>query len=118
MLRLIDQGENFKPAFSIFLGLKLRLLSSVGSRDVFTSLSKQWNSLDKSIGANVNVICSEYEPDNADEVIWIAVPMKLTDSRRKSDSPLTKPLKPTISNGKILTDLLLLELRSADHPLP
>lgn len=113
----IDEEKVLKTAMYTLLGMLLRLLVAVHSRDLFTSLSTKRNSIDKSIRANINSIRYEYENGNADEVIWIPGRVNLTDPGTKTDSLLPQALQLTMSSGKLALDLSESEARSADRPL-
>lgn len=113
----IDEGKTLKSAMSILLRMPIRLLIALDSRDLFTSLSTQRNSIDKSIRADVNVIRYEYETINADEIIWIPGRVNLSDPGTKTDSPLAQALQLTMSSGKLSLDLSESESRCADRPL-
>lgn len=52
----IDEAKVLKAALSLLLGIKVKLLLIVDSRDLYTSLSTRINSIDRSMCADVNVI--------------------------------------------------------------
>lgn len=66
-----DEGEIFKPALSTALSTKLRLVAVPDLRELFTSLSMQRNSADKSNRANFNVTRYKYKTQNAADIFWI-----------------------------------------------
>lgn len=113
----IDEEKMLKMAMSLLLFNNIPLLVALDSRDLFTSLSTQRNSVDKSIRADVNVIRYEFETQHVDEIIWIPDRVNLTDPGTKTDSPLTQSLLQTMSNGKIAIDLTEHESRRSDLPL-
>lgn len=115
--KAIDEGKILKQAMSTLLGLPIRLIVALDSRDLFTSLSTKRNSVDKSIRAEVNVIRFEYETGNADEIVWIPSRVNLIDPGTNTDSPLVQSLQLTIATDKLSTDLSASERRSADRPL-
>lgn len=113
----MDEGKILKKTMTKVLQVPLRLIVALDSRDLFTSLSTQRNSIDKSIRADINVIRYEYEIRNADDIIWIPAKVILTDPGTKPDSPLTQNMIQTMSCGRIAIDLTAHETRSADQPL-
>ena len=113
----IDEGKVLKQALSTLLGIPLRLIIALDSLDLFTALSTQKNSIDKSIRADVNVIRYEYETQHADDMIWIPGRVNLTDPGTKTDSPLTQAMIQTMACGKLSIDLSEAEARSSDRSL-
>lgn len=58
----------------------------VASKDIFTSLSTQNNSIDKSIRGYVNVIRYGYDSGNMYSIVWIPVKVNLSDPGTKTDT--------------------------------
>lgn len=54
----IDGGQLLKSALSLLLGMPVPLYIIVDSRDLYISLSTRHKSIDKSIRAKLNVVCS------------------------------------------------------------
>lgn len=88
------------------------------SRDLFTSLSTQRQSIDKSIQADVNVIRHEFELRNVARFIWLPGKLYLSDAGTKPDSPLTEALQLSLANGCLEVDLAdSIDLFDAYRPL-
>lgn len=113
----IDDGKVLKSALSTILGFKLQLTVITDSKDLYTSLSTQRNSVDKSIRADVNVIRFEYETHAVDTVAWIPGRTNPADVGTKRDSPLCDALSLMLFTGKLSLDFNQAEFRSADRSL-
>ena len=109
----IDERKVLKKAMSKLLGISLRLVVTLYSRDFFTSLSMQTNSIDESIRTDVNCIRYEYETRNADDVIWIPGKVNLTDP--STDCPLTQAMVHTMAFGNFFIDLFQSATISSDQ---
>jgi len=100
----IDNGQMLKDALSFVLGIKIHLTIVVDSKDLYTSLTTQRNSIDRSIRADVNIIRFEYEVGNVDEIVWIPGSTNLADPGTKPDSALSEALQLTLFEGRIAID--------------
>lgn len=60
----IDEGKVLKKAFSVLFGFTVPLIIVIDSKDLYTSLSTQRNSIDRSIRADVNIIRFDFEIGN------------------------------------------------------
>ena len=87
------------------------------SKDLYTSLSAQRNSIYKSILADVNVIRFEYETHAVNTVAWIPGKINPADVGTKSDSALTQTVQIMLYTGKLQQDFSNAEVRSADGSL-
>lgn len=101
----MDEWKVLTQSLSVLLDFRLRLLIALDSRDIFTSLGSQRNSVARSIRADFNVIRYEYETRYANEIIWIPGCGNLTDSGTKSDSPLSKALQLIFRTGNFSLDM-------------
>jgi len=98
-------------------GTSVALYIALYSKDLFTSLSTQRNSHDKSIRADVNFIRFELERRNVSCFIWIPREENLADPGTKSDSPLENAPRLTLFDGRLSLDFFTLERCSAHRPL-
>lgn len=113
----IDEGKVLKQSLPPLLSVSINLIDALDSRDVFTILSTQRNSIDKSIRADVNCIHYDFEVKNVNEIIWIPGKATLTDPGTKTDSPLAHTRSQPLSHCLILIDLSGLESRRSECPL-
>jgi len=113
----VDEGKVLKSAMTRLLGINVELIVIVDSKDLYTSLSTQRNSIDRSIRADVNVIRFEFETNSVNEMVWVPGSLNLADPGTKPDSPLTQPLQLLMHTGMIPIDLNRQESRRTDQPL-
>ena len=85
------------------------------SRDLFTSLSTQRNSIDRSIRSDVACIRYEFQVGSVDLITWVPGKLNLADVLTKPDSPLTDVLQLTLYTGRIQLDFQsVIETKSAE----
>lgn len=101
----IDEGEQLSKAFSENFRVEVKLLICVDSKELFTYLSTQILSLDKSIRCDVVCIRFEFETGEVDRIIWIPGKVNIADLLKKKDSPLSEVLQLTLTTGRICVDL-------------
>lgn len=65
----IDEGKLLKKAYSELINVEVKLIVCVDSKDLFTSLSTQRLSLDRSIRGDVSSIRFEFETGTVDQII-------------------------------------------------
>ena len=107
-----------KRTLSLLLGLFVELIVILDSKDLYTSLSTQRQSINRSVRADVNFIRYEFEVGNADRICWVPGRLNLADPGTKLDSPLTQSLQLLMFSGKLPFDFLELEAsNSEDQPL-
>lgn len=107
----IDEGMILKRLFRAILGLRINFVVALDSRELSTSLLTQYNSIDKSIRADVNCICYKSDVINCNERISFPENGNLADPGTKTDSPLTQAPLSTLSHGRISVDLSAHESR-------
>lgn len=88
----IDEGVVLKQSNSILLGFTIVLIVVLNSKDFYSSLSTQRQSIDKSFRADVNYTRYQFEVGNADRICWVPRRLNLADAGTKSDNSLTQPL--------------------------
>lgn len=81
----IDKEKVTKTAFSMQLECYVGLVIVDNSKDLFTFLSIQRNSIDRSIRADVNIIHLEFETGSADKIIWVPGSVNFVDPNTKRD---------------------------------
>lgn len=97
--------------------MEIELLIALDSKDLFSSLSTQRNSIDRSIRADVNVIRFEFETKSVSKIYWIPGKMNLSDPGTKADSPLIPALQLLLHTGKIPIEFPTAESRSSGRSL-
>lgn len=111
----IDEGNVFREAAALLFGTAVDLIKVVDSKDLFTYLSTQKNSIDRSTRSIVNTIRFEYETGGVDEVIWVPRSVNLPDPGTKTDSSLALALQLMKTNGVMLVDLYRAESLPCDR---
>ena len=101
----IDNGKAVAHAYSQILNMNIPVRLCVDSKDLFTSLSTQRNSIDRSIRGDVASIRYEFQVGNVRQISWIPGKLNLADVLTKKDSPLTDALQLTLFTGKLQIDL-------------
>ena len=97
----IDEGKTIAKAYSELLDMEIKLRIAVDSKDLFTSLSTQRNSIDKSIRGDVSCIRFEFQTGAVDTISWIPGQANLADPLTKKDSCLTDALQLTLFTGRL-----------------
>lgn len=67
----IQEGKVLRESLQTILGTKRDLWVAVDRKDLYTSLSTQRNSIDKSIRADVNIIRFYFETKIFNRIFWI-----------------------------------------------
>lgn len=101
----IDEGKMIAQAYSEILGFDIKLRLCVDSKDLFTSLSTQRNSIDRSIRGDVGCIRFEFQTGAVDKISWIPGNLNLADPLTKKDSQLTDLLQLSLFSGKLAVDI-------------
>lgn len=78
---------------SSIYGVKVPLIIYLYSKDLFSPLSTQRNSVNKRVQPEINVIRHEYESEGVDELIRVPSRTNLAEPRTRPDYPLTEPLE-------------------------
>lgn len=90
----IDEGKILKSSFfctALQLVMSLRLLFALDSRDLFTSLRMQQNSVYQSICPESSI--NECETHDVDHTVWIPVRVNLTGPGTNTDILLSVALQ-------------------------
>lgn len=113
----IDEGKVIKSIMQMIFNRKIKLMVITDSKDLFTSLSTQRNSIDKSIRPDVNVIRYEFQTKSVDEIVWLPGKVNLADPGTKRDSALTDTLMSLLHTGRIPVAFDQLLSKSYDRSL-
>lgn len=89
----------------------------VESKDLYTSLYTNRDSVDKSIGADVNCLRFEFERRHVARIIWVQSNLNLVDPTTKSNTPLAIPLQVIPLDGRAVQTFDAAEACDADRPL-
>lgn len=81
------------------MDIKLRL--AVNSKDLFTSLSTQNNSIGKSIRGDVSYVRCKFQTGAVDKTSWIPGQSNLADPLTKKDSSPTDAFQLTLFTGRL-----------------
>ena len=100
----IYEGKTVAMAYSELLDVEIKIRVLVDSKDLFTSLSTQKNSIDKSIRGDVRCIRFEFQTGAVDEMSWIPGRINLADPMTKKDSCPTDALQFTLFSGRLCID--------------
>lgn len=84
--------------------MKIQIHICVDSKDLFTSMSTQKTSVDKSIRGDVACIRYEFQVGNVSKISWIPGSLNLADPLTKTDSPLTEALQLTLYTGRLMIE--------------
>ena len=96
----------------------MELIVVLDSKDLYTSLSTQRKSIDRSVRADVNYIRYQFEISNANRICWIPGRLNLADPGTKPDSPLIQALQLLLFSGILPFGFPQMESTSAaDKPL-
>lgn len=111
----IDEEKMLAATYSEFLGVQVKLRVYIDSKDLFSSLSTQRVSVDRSIRSDVSCIRYEFQTGNVNELSWITGKLNLSDPLTKADSSLTESLQLLLSTGHLWIDIKsAAESKSAD----
>lgn len=97
----IDEAKCIAHAYSELLGMHTGIRLCVDSKDLFSSLSTQRNSIDRSIRADVACIRYEFQVRNIEEITWIPGKLNLADVLTKKDSAISEALQLTLFKGRL-----------------
>lgn len=101
----IDERKMLSQAYSELMGLNIKMRLCVDSKDLFTSLSTQRNSVDRSIRGDVSCIRFEFQTGTVDTISWVPGNVTLADPLTKKDSQLTDLLQLSLFSGRLSVDL-------------
>ena len=90
-----------KRVYSLLLGIEVDLIILMDSKDLYSSLASQRQSIDKSIRADVNFVRNEFEVGNANRIACIPGKLNLADPGTKPDSHLISALNLLLVSGKL-----------------
>lgn len=97
----IDEGNTISSAYSEIVGHKIELSLCVDSKEIFTSVSTQRNSIDKSIRADVASIRFEFQTRTLDKISWIPGRVNLADPLKNKNCSITDLLQLILFTGRL-----------------
>lgn len=97
----IDDGVVLKRVYGMPLYIDFELIVALDSRDSFSSLATQWQSIYRSIRSDVNFIRYELDIKHANRISWIPGRLILSDQSTNQDSPFVPPLQLLLFSGKL-----------------
>lgn len=112
----IDTGKLILNVYRSLLDTDIELIIVTGSRDLFTALSTQWQSIDKSIRGDVGVMQYEFETQTFLEFVSIFGKPSLTDISTRLDRPLTSAVNQLLQDGSLQSDFEQAEMCSLIKP--
>lgn len=112
----IDELMMLKNALDAIFEVRVHTYVLIDSKDLYSTLSTQKNSVDRSVRAAVNCIRFTYETE-LDVLGWISGQVNIADVGTKENSPLTDALVLMLATGRITVDLSSQETKSYDKRL-
>ena len=97
----IGEAKIIAHAYRQLLNVNISVRVCLDTKDLFTSLSTQRNSIDRSIRSDIACIRYEFQVGIFDEISWIPGKLNLADVLTKPNSPLTDVLQLTLYNGRL-----------------
>lgn len=89
----------------------------VDSKDLYTTLITQSQSIDRSIHGDIGVVRFEFEVQNVSKIVWIAGKLSLANVGTEFDSHLNDVMAQLLSTGKISCRLDSSEACQSNHSL-
>ena len=108
----VDEGKVISCALTEIISIQINTNLIVDSKDLYTSMSTQRNSIDRSIRGDVSTIRFECLTGNINRISWIPGKINLADPLTKKDSALTDTLQLCLHTGKI--NVCLNEMETKD----
>lgn len=100
----IDDVKMIGNTSKEILGIDIATQICVDSKDLFTSLSTQRNSIDRLMRSDIACIRFELQVASIDKITWLPGKLNIADALTKQDSPLTEALRITLYTGKLQLD--------------
>lgn len=100
----IDEGKVIYGTYSELLSMDISVELCVDSKDLFTSMSTQRNSIERSIRGDVSCIRFELQVGSVSDITWIPGKINLVDPLTKPDSPITDSLQLPLFNVRLNLD--------------
>lgn len=113
----MDEGKIIASTISTVLSVHVTIHVALDTNDLFTSITTQQISIDKSIRVDVNVIHYHFKRENVSRIFWLLGRQNLADPNRKSDSPLITLIQILPSDGRVPLDYLTVASRDANRSL-
>lgn len=100
----IDEGKAISAVYCELLETDVKLRIFVDSKDLFTSMSTQRVSVDRSIRGDVSSNRFEFQTGTVSEISWVPGKLNISDVLTKTDSSLTETLLLIITTGFLFID--------------
>ena len=113
----IDDEKLIVDTLNILLTDGIHLFVVVDCKDWFISLSTCRSPVDKSMRADVSLICYNYETRRLNRLIWTPGFLNPADVLTKLDSALTDSVQLMMFNGTLPYDMSRAEIRDLAQPL-
>lgn len=113
----VDEGKVLRDGVQILMDTTVALWISVDSKGLYTSLSTQRTSIDKSSCADLNIIRFDFETESISRMFWIPGRCNRSDPGTKQDSPLQDTLNLGLYTGRIFIYFPNMESGSSNAPL-
>lgn len=101
----VDEEKTITKTYSEILDMDIKLRLTVDSKDIFSSLSTQMNSIIKSIRGDMSCLRYEFQTGAVNQVSWIPGQASLADPLTKKDSSLIDALQMTLFTGRLCFNL-------------
>lgn len=111
----IDERKKLRLTLSIQLPLEIYFMLILSSRDLFNSLCFSKNFMDRSILADFNVICYQFEMCNVFSMIWVPDKVNLAGMCTKPNRIWTDALQLLLKSSKLPFDFPDNDIRSSDR---
>lgn len=95
----IDEAKAIAGVYSELFNMNIKVRLCVDSKDLFTSLSTQRLSVDRSIRGDVGVIRYEFQTGVVDRITWIPGKVNIADVLTKKDSALSETFILALASG-------------------
>lgn len=102
---VIDELKIIAETYRELLKIDIKTQICLDSRELFTSLSTQSNSIDRSIRSDIACIRFEFQVGSINQITWVPGKLNLADSFTKPNSQLTETLQLTLYSGRLQLDL-------------
>lgn len=95
----IDEAKAVAGVYSELFDMEIKIRLCADSKDLFTCLSTQKMSVDRSIRGDVGAIRFEFQTGIVNKIPWITGKLNILDVLTKKDSALSDTLMLTLSSG-------------------
>ena len=101
----IDERKTIAKAYSELMDMDIKMQLCVDSKDLFTTMSTQRNSIKRSIRGDFSSIPFEFQTGNVHKISWVPSNVNLADPLTKKNSQITDLLQLTMFTAQLCVDL-------------